>query len=145
VARQFTLSCDSISLVLQARSEGSGDKWLTGNNSPPGRRFAARLPSMPLKKRAYGPREARSPEARSGAQLTKFLYVFPDTPLPPSELCAPEYGTKGARLGKYSGAKLTSPALQIAALSKWQSWKGAAEGGACLHLWQSISPSYGAA
>jgi hypothetical protein len=43
-------------------------------------------------------------------------------------LCAPEYGTKGARLGKYSGAKLTSPALQIAALSKWQSWT--AEGGA---------------
>ena len=29
MARQFALSCDSISLGLQARSEGSGDKWLT--------------------------------------------------------------------------------------------------------------------
>ena len=29
MTRQFALSCDSISLGLQARSEGSGDKWLT--------------------------------------------------------------------------------------------------------------------
>jgi len=43
--------------------------------------------------------ETRSPEARSGAQLTKFLYVFPDTPLPRLNCAPPNTAPKGLGWG----------------------------------------------
>jgi len=90
-----------------------------GNNSRPGRRFAARLPNtvvaninLILKKCEPAVRqdEGRSPGLAQERNEQSFSRASRHSSSP-RELCAPEYGTNGARLGKYSGARLTSPTI----------------------------------